>query len=134
MMRSSPDLYAVLHLDPQATPAEVRRAYRSLLRHHHPDTRPAPATQGEAASEHEKLTQIMDAHAVLADPIRRARYDRNLPGSQIKQSTDRRDERTAEKTSSVVYTGTGLPAAPHGCPWIIVGPLRWGPPRQGGRF
>lgn len=68
-MRSSPDLYAVLHLDPQATPAEVRRAYRSLLRHHHPDTRPAPATQGEAASEHEKLTQIMDAHAVLADPI-----------------------------------------------------------------
>jgi DnaJ-class molecular chaperone len=133
-MRSSPDLYAVLHLDPQATPAEVHRAYRSLLRRHHPDTRPAPATQGEAATKHEMLTQIMDAHAVLADPIRRARYDHNLPDSQISQSTDRRDERTREKTSSMGYTGTGLPAAPHERPSIIVGPLRWGPPRQGGIF
>lgn len=133
-MRSSPDLYAVLHLAPQATPAEVRHAYRSLLRRHHPDTRPAPATQGEAATEHEMLTQIMDAHAVLADPIRRARYDHNLPGSQIRQATDRWDERTPEKTSAMGYTGTGLPAAPHERPSIIVGPLRWEPPRQGGTF
>ncbi|WP_218714236.1 J domain-containing protein [Arthrobacter sp. BF1] len=74
-MLNAPDLYAVLNLAPQATTAEVRRAYRSLLRRHHPDTRPATATQGEVAVEHELLTQIMDAHAILADPIRRARYD-----------------------------------------------------------
>ncbi|WP_110503219.1 J domain-containing protein [Arthrobacter livingstonensis] len=132
-MRSSPDLYAVLHLAPQATPAEVRRAYRSLLRRHHPDARPAPATQGEVATEHEMLTQIMDAHAVLADPIRRARYDHNLPGSQIRQPTDRRDEDSGEDLIHVEH-GYRPPAAPHERPSIIVGPLRWGPPRQGGIF
>lgn len=132
-MRSSPDLYAVLHLAPQATPAEVRHAYRSLLRRHHPDTRPAPATQGEAATEHEMLTQITDAHAVLADPIRRARYDHNLPGSQIGQSAASRDEDTGEDLVDRVH-GNMPPTAPHQRPSIIVGPLRWEALREGGIF
>lgn len=132
-MRSSPNLYAVLHLDPQATPAEVRRAYRSLLRRHHPDTRTTPAATGHAATEHEMLTQIMHAHAVLADPVRRARYDHNLLSSQTRQPTERRDEGTGQDLTHGLHEGRA-PAAPHERPWIIVGPLRWEPPRQGGRF
>lgn len=74
----------------------------------------------------------MEAHAVLADPIRRARYDDHLLSSQIGQSTDRRDKRKPEKTFTLGYPGTDLPAVPHERPSIIVGPLRWEPPRQGG--
>lgn len=35
-----PSLYTVLGLTPQATPDQVKHAYRALLRKHHPDTRP----------------------------------------------------------------------------------------------
>lgn len=82
VMRSSPDSYAALHLAPQATAAEVRRTYRSQLLRHHPDTRPAWATRGVAATEHEILTLIIDAHgtglldaphgspSIIAGPLR----------------------------------------------------------------
>jgi curved DNA-binding protein CbpA len=68
------DLYAVLGLDPSATQTQIRRAFRALLRRHHPDTRvledSAQAKVSDAA-----LQRILSAYAVLGDPDRRGRYD-----------------------------------------------------------
>ena len=115
-MSRSPDLYAVLHLTPEATPADIGRAYRSLLRRHHPDLRPAPATQDGAAAERELLGQIMDAHNVLADPVQRARYPRQAPGTATGQGP----------CEGALVSG---PAPLSGQPPIVAGPLRWEPPR-----
>ena len=69
MTRPVPDYYAVLHVSRGASPQEIARAYRSLMRRHHPDV----AAEGAAPAE---LQLIMQAFAVLRDPKRRHAYDR----------------------------------------------------------
>ena len=66
---SSFDAYAALGLDPTATSDDVRRAYRRLARELHPDANP-----GDAAAA-TRFRRVADAYALLADPIRRSRYD-----------------------------------------------------------
>lgn len=61
------DYYLVLGVSRQATPAEIKRAYRRLVQKHHPDRR------GECRSE--EFLQIQEAYEVLSDPGRR-RYQR----------------------------------------------------------
>ena len=63
------DAYAALGVDPTASADDVRRAYRRLARELHPDANP-----GDAAAA-ERFRLVAEAHDVLADPIRRARYD-----------------------------------------------------------
>jgi len=65
------DFYAVLGLRRAATLAEVRRAYQKRARQIHPDLNP-----GDAAAA-ERFRVIAEAFAVLADPQRRAEYDRS---------------------------------------------------------
>ena len=63
------DLYVVLGLDREATPADIKRAYRRLARRFHPDINPGDR---EAAAH---FRQILDAYETLSDPDRRRRYD-----------------------------------------------------------
>lgn len=69
------DCYLVLGLDTRATDSEITRAYRSLIRRHHPDTRPVLASPSAAARDHERLAEIMEAYKILSDPARKASYD-----------------------------------------------------------
>jgi len=62
------DPYAELEVDPQAGTAELRSAYRRLVRSVHPDVNPDP----EARIRFEALTA---AYAVLSDPAKRAVVD-----------------------------------------------------------
>lgn len=62
------DLYADLGVDADATPEQVRRAYRGLARRLHPDLNPAPDASA-------RFTRVAAAYAVLVDPARRAAYD-----------------------------------------------------------
>jgi curved DNA-binding protein CbpA len=63
------DLYATLGVGHEASPDEIRDAYRRAARATHPDLNPGDAT----AAERFKRVQI--AYEVLGDPQRRAAYD-----------------------------------------------------------
>ncbi len=69
----SPDYYAVLGISPDATTAQIKRAYRKLARQHHPDRNPGDPC---AANRFQALTM---AYEVLTDPGRRAAYDATRP-------------------------------------------------------
>ncbi len=64
------DLYAVLETEPNATPDELKRAYRRLARQYHPD-----ANDGDSAAE-ARFKEVSQAYEILSDPERRANYDR----------------------------------------------------------
>jgi len=63
------DYYQILGVDRNASPEEIKHAYRKLAMQHHPDRNP-----GDKAAE-EKFKEINEAHQVLSDPQKRARYD-----------------------------------------------------------
>lgn len=73
-MANIPDPYATLGIDRNATAADIKRAYRTLVRAYHPDLAEAP---DEGSSP--RLQEIYLAYAVLGNPERRARYDRQHP-------------------------------------------------------
>jgi curved DNA-binding protein len=62
--------YTTLGLDPSASGDEIRQAYRSLSKIHHPD----------AGGDAERFKAISQAYQVLKDPVTRARYDAELAG------------------------------------------------------
>ncbi len=68
--------YATLGLDRRCTTAQIRAAYRTLARQHHPDLNPG----SPAAAKHTQ--ELNAAYAVLNDPVRRREYDRKLDASQ----------------------------------------------------
>ncbi|MCP3958105.1 MAG: molecular chaperone DnaJ [bacterium] len=69
-MASKRDYYEVLGVDRDASPADIKSAYRKLAVKYHPDR-----NQGNAEAE-EKFKESAEAYAVLSDPEKRARYDR----------------------------------------------------------
>jgi DnaJ-class molecular chaperone len=82
-MESFPDYYAALRVEPAATQQEISRAYRTLMRTHHPDIDGGAPVDGAAADREVKdheLLMIMQAFSVLRDPARREAYDRSLAG------------------------------------------------------
>lgn len=63
------DYYAVLGVDPDASPEDIKSAFRRLAREHHPD-----ATGGDRNSE-QRYKEASEAYAVLSDPSKRRQYD-----------------------------------------------------------
>ncbi|MFQ5575862.1 MAG: DnaJ C-terminal domain-containing protein [Anaerolineae bacterium] len=64
------DYYKILGVDKNATKEQIKKAYRKLARKYHPDVNP-----GDKQAE-EKFKAINEAHEVLTDPQKRAKYDR----------------------------------------------------------
>jgi molecular chaperone DnaJ len=63
------DFYVILGLGPDASAAEIKRAYRRLSRRYHPGVNPGDRTAQEM------FTRISEAYEVLMDPRRRQEYD-----------------------------------------------------------
>jgi curved DNA-binding protein len=63
------DYYKVLEITKNATPDEVKKAYRKLVRKLHPDLNP------NDKETHKKFQQINEANEVLSDPEKRKKYD-----------------------------------------------------------
>ncbi len=72
-MRSpEPNHYAVLGLDRDCSPAQIRDAYRLLAKRHHPDV------NGNSEEARRQTRALNAAAEILSDPARRRDYDREL--------------------------------------------------------
>jgi len=63
------DYYAVLGLDRNASPEDIKRAFRRLAMQYHPDRHKEPGAE-------DRFKEINQAYEVLSDPDKRAAYDR----------------------------------------------------------
>jgi molecular chaperone DnaJ len=72
-----PDYYGALGVRRDATPEEIKKAYRRLARELHPDVNPDPATQ-------DRFKEVTAAYEVLSDPEKRQIHD--LGGDPLSQS------------------------------------------------
>lgn len=74
------DYYAALGVDKKASPEEIQKAYRRLARKHHPDINKTPEAEA-------RFKQVNEAHQVLSDPEKRAKYDQFGSAWKNAQST-----------------------------------------------
>jgi DnaJ-class molecular chaperone len=61
--------YKTLGVAPDASPDDIRRAYRKLAQKHHPDLNP-----GNAKAE-EIFKRVTVANELLSDPVKRSQFD-----------------------------------------------------------
>lgn len=75
-MKSEPDYYIILQVDPRAEPEVIQAAYRRLAAKHHPDVDPSPEAM-------ERMKLLNAACEVLPDPVKRREHDMSrLRGQQ----------------------------------------------------
>ena len=79
------DLYAALRVDSSADAAQIKAAYRALVREFHPDANPHCRVEAEA-----RIKEITNAYGVLGNVEKRAQYDLEVrtlrAGLQIRAS------------------------------------------------
>ncbi|GHV72538.1 chaperone protein DnaJ [Bacteroidia bacterium] len=68
-MANKRDYYEVLGVNKNATPEELKKAYRKMALQYHPDRNP-----GDKGAE-EKFKEAAEAYDVLSSPDKKARYD-----------------------------------------------------------
>ena len=74
-MKSDPDYYAILQVDPHAEPEVIQAAYRRLAAKHHPDVNPSPEAMV-------RMKLLNAAYEVLTDPVKRQIYDMSRLGTK----------------------------------------------------
>jgi formylglycine-generating enzyme required for sulfatase activity len=74
-MDSEHDYYSILDVPRDASDVDIRRAFRSLAKEHHPDSRGAGNGGGSAERD---FRLISEAYETLKDSNRREAYDREL--------------------------------------------------------
>lgn len=91
MQKRQTNYYQMLGLAPEVTALEIKRAYRALVKNHHPDVEYHGQNVTERNRATEYMMQINEAYETLIDKSKRAAYDSLL-------SADGRGRRTARFT------------------------------------
>lgn len=86
--------YDIFEVGTNATPDEIRAAYKRMVQRHHPDKH-----RGRASSE-ELLKAINYAYSILSDPLKRANYD-----AKLINSSDAEADAMYGAGNAYVYTG-----------------------------
>ncbi|MGA5759597.1 DnaJ C-terminal domain-containing protein [Nonomuraea bangladeshensis] len=104
------DFYQVLGVDRNADADEIQRAYRKLVRAHHPDVNKDPGAE-------DRFKEISEAYSVLSDPETRRRYDAfGHDFRQVPPDIDPADwARARSRAGAGARAGTG--AGPGGGRW-----------------
>jgi len=63
--------YETLNVSKDATPEEIKKSYRKLVKEHHPD---------KTGGDDSKFKQISEAYETLSDPVRKEQYDNKSRG------------------------------------------------------
>ena len=78
---SKRDYYEVLGVDRNASPEEIKKAYRKLARQYHPDV-------NKVRMRPRNLRKSKEAYETLSDSQKRAVYDRLVMWIRIKESAE----------------------------------------------
>jgi len=70
-MPNGKDFYNILGVAKNASPQDVKNAYRKLAREHHPDM----VSEGDKDAAEKRFKEISEAYQVLNDPQKRKMYD-----------------------------------------------------------
>jgi molecular chaperone DnaJ len=68
-MSDNKDLYEVLGISRDASEAEIKKAYKKMVKKYHPDLNP------DSKTAEEKMKEVNHAYDILSDPQKKARYD-----------------------------------------------------------
>lgn len=97
------DYYKVLGIDKNATPEEIKKAFRKLARKYHPDVNP------NNKDAKQLFQQINEANEVLSDPVKRKKYDQygeNWKHAEEYESASRQNEQTTNQRQNP-FAGSG---------------------------
>ncbi|MCK6075278.1 DnaJ domain-containing protein [Paenibacillus silvae] len=89
------DYYAVLGVEREASPEQIRKAYRQLAKKFHPDV-----NRGDPQAE-ARFKQVHEAYSALGNPELRAAYDQQ----QSRSSTNRQEAGAAASSTAPKKSG-----------------------------
>ena len=111
MNRDPRGYYAALSVTPDATAAEIQRAFRALMRLRHPDVEASSGAGNDpGTNEGDDVRRILESFAVLRNPRSRAEYDpaaasggpgRTAPGAREILLRHHRQERPVLRVTPV---------------------------------
>ena len=88
------DYYKILGIPRNASPEQIKRAYRNIIKRCHPDSLDCDMTA-------EDLYSIQEAYEVLGNRVKRAEYDTILPTSHPYTDSSVRSGRPQRRTGPV---------------------------------
>jgi len=91
-MSRTPNHYETLDVSPNASQAEIKQAYRALVKRFHPDRNPG-------SRSHDRIASINVAYEVLSDPFQRRTYDRQIKGAVASGYAARQERATQAQNS-----------------------------------
>jgi len=87
-MAENKNYYDILEVSVKATLEEITSAKNTLAKKYHPD-----ANMKEGIDTTKQMQEILEAYAVLSDPVKRMDYDREISGRRaVVQTFDLREE------------------------------------------
>lgn len=92
--------YETLKVSPNASQAEIKQAYRRLVKLFHPDS-------NQETADNERIIHINAAYEVLGDTHNRLNYDQQLRDSSQKLNSDRQQRTTSAQKRYKATRQTG---------------------------